>query len=112
MNIPRQKVYKVYDIINSRILTSHDVIFHENIFPCQNDSISKNIIHLSCITVDDDVYLKNTVESFIENEILNEISSHTTSYSSSFPINNLMNLWNFHPKALLLTRPFLLLKDL
>lgn len=65
--------------------------FMKIFFPSQNDSISKNIVPLSCITVDDDVYLKNTVESFIENEILNEISSHTTSYSSSFPINNLPN---------------------
>lgn len=63
-----QKAYTVHEIIKSKILVSRDVIFYENIFSYQSNSFSKKEkpIPLPGITINDDVHLRNTVESPIE----------------------------------------------
>lgn len=57
---PRQKAYKLYDIVTSKILISQ-MLFSMKMFSVIKVTRSEKVILLPCITVDEDVHLQKTV---------------------------------------------------
>lgn len=76
---------------------------HENVFPYQNNLVQRET-YFTLYTVDDDVQLRSTAESPVENKILLDNSSRiipvTVNDYSPIPLNkpHLKNLLNLYLK--------------